>query len=85
MGRGASRVNVLLDEERALKLWRLAERTHVSPGTLARSLLSSALDEADPDAAHVTELLDGVVGARERASAGMCDVRAGRVMALEEL
>ena len=41
----AKRVNVILDEERALKLHRLAERTHTNAGTLARSLLSSALDE----------------------------------------
>jgi len=47
----AKRVNVILDEERALKLHRLAERTHTNAGTLARSLLSSALDEVDPDRA----------------------------------
>ena len=45
----ANRVNVVLDEERAVKLRRLAERTHTNAGTLARSLLSTALDEADPD------------------------------------
>jgi hypothetical protein len=41
------RVNIVLDEERSVKLRRLAERTHTSPGTLARSLLSTALDDAD--------------------------------------
>ena len=45
----SSRVNVLLDEEHAVKLSRLAARTYVNPGTLARSLLSTALDQVDPD------------------------------------
>lgn len=41
----STRFNVQL-EVRATKLRALAERTHVNPGTLARSLLSTALDEA---------------------------------------
>jgi len=80
-----NRVNVVLDEERALKLRRLAERTHTSPGTLARSLLSTALDEADPDPRDVTALLDGIDGAWERAHEGLADARAGRVVPLEDL
>ena len=40
------RLNVTLDAERAAKLARLAERMHVQEGTLARSLLASALDDA---------------------------------------
>ena len=36
-----------LDDERAAKLARLAERMHVQEGTLARSLLATALDEAE--------------------------------------
>jgi hypothetical protein len=63
------RLNVTLDGEHAEKLRRLAERTHVQEGTLARSLLSTALDEADPDARSVTELLDGIDGAFERSAA----------------
>jgi hypothetical protein len=34
------RLNVTLDEEYSAKLARLAERTHIHQGTLARSLLS---------------------------------------------
>jgi predicted transcriptional regulator len=37
------RLNIELDDEHAEKLARLAERTHIEPGTLARSLLSIAL------------------------------------------
>jgi hypothetical protein len=79
------RVNVLLGEEHAAKLYGLAERTHVNAGTLARSLLSTALDQADPDAATITALLDGIPGAFERAQDGLADVRAGRVVPLEDL
>ena len=77
-----NRVNVVLDGERALKLRRLAERTHTNPGTLARSLLSTALDEADPDPRDVTALLDGIDGAWEGAREGMADAKAGRVRPL---
>jgi hypothetical protein len=85
MARGAHRVNVTLDELHALKLQRLAERTHTNEGTLARSLLSTALDEADPDARNVAELLDGIPGAFERAQLGLDQARAGNVTPLEEL
>jgi len=78
-------VNVTLDEEYALKLRRLAERTHTNEGTLARSLLSTALDEADPDARNITELLEGIPGAYERARLGLEQARADRGIPLDEL
>ncbi len=81
----SSRVNVTLDEEHALKLRRLAERTHTNEGTLARSLLSSALDEADPDPRNVTALLDGIDGAFERAQLGREQAHAGLGVPLEDL
>lgn len=76
---------MILDEERALKLRRLAERTHTNPGTLARSLLSTALDEADPDARTISDILDRIDGAWEDTVAGMADIKAGRFTQLEEL
>lgn len=85
MASGSSRVNIVLDEERALKLKRLAKRTHTNAGTLARSLLSSALDEADPDPRSITALLDGIDGAWERALAGQAEAIAGTGIALEDL
>jgi predicted transcriptional regulator len=81
----SNRVNVLLDEEHATKLHRLADRTHLNAGTLARSLLSTALDQADPDAATVTALLDAIPGAFERAQQGLLEAQAGRVVRLEDL
>jgi predicted transcriptional regulator len=81
----SNRVNVLLDDEHAAKLHGLADRTYVNAGTLARSLLSTALDQADPDSASVTVLLDAIPGAFERAQQGLADVHAGRVVSLDEL
>lgn len=81
----SNRVNVLLDDEHAAKLYGLADRTYVNAGTLARSLLSTALDQADPDSASVTALLDAIPGAYDRALQGLADVRADRVVPLDEL
>ena len=58
---------------------------HVQPGTLARSLLSSALDDVDPDARNVVQLLDGIPGAFERAQLGLKQAHAGDTFALDEL
>lgn len=85
MSEQRNRFNVLLDEEHSARLHRLAERTYINPGTLARSLLSAALDQADPDAGTITELLDSIPGAWDRAQVGIEDVRAGRVTELDEL
>jgi hypothetical protein len=79
------RLNITLDDELAEKLGRLAERMHVQPGTVARSLLSSALDDADPDARNVVELLDGMPGAYERAQLGLKQAETGETVSLDEL
>ncbi len=85
MADSARRINVTLDSVYAAKLSGLAARTHVNEGTLARSLLSQALDEADPDARDVAALLDGLPGAFERAQAGLEDANYGRTVALDDL
>ncbi len=83
---GAShRLNVTLDPEHAARLTRLAERMHVQEGTLARSLLSMAIEEADPDAHNITALLDGIPGAYERAHLGFERARRGETISLDEL
>jgi hypothetical protein len=80
-----SRLNVVLDEEHAIKLRRLAERTHTNPGTIARSLLSTALEEADPDPRNVTDLLGRIPGAWDRAQRGAEEARSGLGTPLEDL
>lgn len=82
---GERRVNVTLEGRYAAKLAALAERAHVPEGTLARSLLSTALDEVEPDAARITEILDGIPGAWDRLAEGHRQARAGEVIPLDEL
>ncbi len=81
----SARLNVTLDAEYAEKLRLLAEQAHVQEGTLARSLLSRALDEADVDARHIAELLDGIEGAFERAQLGLEQARSGKTVPLDEI
>ena len=81
----STRLNITLDAEYAEKLARLAQRVHVQEGTLARSLLSTALDDADPDARTVTEVLDVIAGAWERAQLGREQGRRGDTVQLDEL
>jgi hypothetical protein len=56
----------------------------VNPGTLARSILSMALDEAEPDPPSIVALLDSIPGAYERASQGLREIRAGEGVPLDE-
>jgi hypothetical protein len=79
------RINVTLDPKHAQKLASLAERTHIQEGTLARSLLSSALDEADPDASRITEILEGIPEAWERAQVSLEQARRGETVPFSEL
>jgi hypothetical protein len=81
----SQRLNITLDGEHAAKLARLAARVHVKEGTLARSLLSSAIDDLDPDPANVAALLDGVDGAWARARLGVAQAAAGDTISLDEL
>ncbi len=85
MARDVHRVNVTLDPEHAAKLKRLAERTRTHEGTIARSLLSFALDDAEADERHIADLLDGIPGAFERAQLGLDEARAGRTVSLDDL
>ena len=85
MNQATTRLNVTLDSEHAAKLSMLAERTHVQEGTLARSLLSSALDEADPDPRTVTALLEGIPGAVENSQLGLQQAREGKTVPLDAL
>jgi len=81
----ARRLNVTLDAERATKLTHLAERTHMNEGSLARSLLSQALDDADADPRDVVALLDRIPQAFERAQAGLKQARSKRTIDLDDL
>lgn len=81
----SQRLNITLDEEHASKLARLAARVHVPEGTLARSLLSTAIDDVEPDADTVVAVLNGIDGAFERAERGRQQDQAGETVTLDEL
>jgi hypothetical protein len=85
MEAASKRINVTLDPEHARKLAALAERAHVQEGTLARSLLSTALDGADPSATRITEILEAIPGAWERTQEGLAQARRGEGIPLDEL
>ena len=80
-----NRLNVTLDGESAAKLARLAERAHVQVGTLARSLLSRAIDEADVDVGNVMQILEGISGAFDRGGMGLGEARSGDTVGLDDL
>lgn len=82
---GNRRLNVSLDEQHAEKLARLADRARVADGTLARSLLSAAIDDADPDSRSITEILEGIPGLTKRLEKAETEVKSGSVTDLEEL
>jgi hypothetical protein len=79
------RLNITLDPEQAEKLARLADRMHIQPGTIARSLLATALDEADPDTRNVATLLDGIPGALTRAQLGREQAHGAETIPFDEL
>jgi hypothetical protein len=85
MKAATTRVNITLDAESAAKLARLARRMHVQEGTLARSLLATALDDADPDAQTIGEILDAIPGAWERVQLGIRQASAGDTFSMEDL
>ncbi len=80
-----NRFNVQLDDEHAAKLHAMADRVQTHSGTIARSVHSTTLDLADSDAATITEILDSIPGALERAQEGLAGARSGRFLPLEEL
>jgi len=52
---------------------------------MARSLLSAANDDADPDVGSVTEILEGIPRLPERLAQAEAEVEAGEVIELREL
>jgi hypothetical protein len=85
MAKQECRINFTLEPDYARKLAGLAERTQVPEEKLATTLLTSALDAADPDAAHISETLDGIPGAWERAQEGLAQAARGEGTPLDEL
>ena len=79
------RLNVTLDREHAVKLALMAERAQVPESTLARSLLSAAIDAAPPEARDVIEILDAIPGAWDRIPLGLEEARQSKTIDLDGL
>lgn len=83
------RLNLTLDDEHAAVLERLAQRAHLQPGTMARSLLLTALDrtgELEHRAPrNVVEVLDGINGAHDRMELGRRLAAEGDVTPLDQV
>jgi predicted transcriptional regulator len=78
-------MNVTLDGDSAARLSRLAERAQTERETLASSLLSRAIDEAEADAEDVAGVLNGISGAFERAQHGLEQAHSGQTVPLDGL
>lgn len=78
------RINAPIEPDYAQRLASLAEHTQVQEGARPKSLPSSALDKADPDASRITEILDGIPGAWERTQASIDQARHGETVPLSE-
>lgn len=63
----------------------MAEHSHAAEGTLARSLLSRAIDEADVDGQTIVEVLNGIPGARASIARGREQLARGEGVPLDEL
>jgi hypothetical protein len=83
--RSARRLSIPLDPEHAARLARLARLAGVPDATLARGLLSKAIEEADSDAGSTTAILDGIPGAYEHAMQSLGRADAGEAIALDDL
>ena len=63
----------------------MAEQSHVAEGTLARSLLSRAIDDAEIDGRTMVEILNGIPGARQRIALAREQIARGEGIPLDEL
>lgn len=85
MERSARRLNVTLKREDAARLARLARVARVPESTLAGLMLSTAIDEADPDARSIVAMLDAIPGAYEHAMDSLDQAREGEAIGLDDL
>jgi len=74
-----------LDDDHDARLTRMAERIAVDRDSLAGSLLASVLDGAETDGGELTNVLDSIPGAWERAELGRTQGVAGQSTSLDQL
>lgn len=80
-----SRIRIELDEEMSARLARLAEQAHTDGAEFARSLLEDAMSFYELDGLEMTELLNGIPGALERARLGYAQGLSGESVPLSDI
>ena len=80
-----ARINVTLDDEHTQRLKYMAEQAHTAEGTLARSLLSRAIDDAEIDGRTMSEILNGIPDFATRLAAARAELKRGEGIPLDEL
>lgn len=65
--------------------WRDAAQTHLPNETLAGSLLSAAIDDADPDADAIAKILAGIPGLSRRLDRAETEAAGGIAVELRDL
>ncbi|HUZ81897.1 MAG TPA: hypothetical protein VMU73_06590 [Gaiellaceae bacterium] len=63
----------------------MAEQAYTAEGTLARSLLSRAIDDAEIDGRTMVEILNGIPGADERIKLARKQIARGEGVPLDDL
>lgn len=63
----------------------MADQAYAAEGTLARSLLARAIDEADVDGRTIVEVLNGIPGARQSVERGRKQFARREGVPLDEL
>jgi hypothetical protein len=63
----------------------MAEQSYAAEGTLARSLLSRAIDDAEVDGRTMVEVLNGIPGAAKRLAQARDELSRGEGIPLDEL
>ncbi|HET7274525.1 MAG TPA: hypothetical protein VFI91_05070 [Longimicrobiaceae bacterium] len=84
MADSETQFNIVLDENRAMKLRALSEQMQMNPAMLATILLGTALDKVEPEAATIVTILDAIPGAFYRADEGLRQIRSGKGVPLED-
>lgn len=85
MDPSAHGLNITLEPEHAARLARLARLTGVPESTLARMMLSRAIEEADPDAGSIVAILEGIPGVYEHVMDSLEQGRQGGGIGLDDL
>jgi hypothetical protein len=78
----SKRLNLTLPDEYSAVLEDMAAKSHIEPGSLARALLCTRLDEIS--SRNAFELLDLVPGAYDQVRRGDEELEAGKGIPLDE-